>query len=182
MGQTGALVFEPAFLERWDRREQHVLGPLGSGKTTLLRAIAAFFDERGEGARELVEGGAHSRSRYPVLWLDFSDFSAASFADALAYLAAKMSALYLSKQGCHERCWCFDDMRCYHDVIEGVCDEGGLGRSLERPVSDYRGWVFWRRSRASPDAHRRGDASRPLCGKIRLSRGDAGLHGLFPRY
>ena len=44
MGQTGTLVFEPAFLERWDHCAWHVVGPLGSGKTTLLNSIAAFFD------------------------------------------------------------------------------------------------------------------------------------------
>ena len=142
MGQTDALVFEPAFLERWGHYVWHVLGPLGSGKTTLLKALAAFFDERAEGACELVEGGTRASLRYPVAWLDFSDFSAASFADALAYFAAKMSALYLSKLEDYEQCRYFEVMGRYLDVIEGLCDEEGLSRSLERLVSDYRGYAF----------------------------------------
>ncbi len=136
----------------------NIYGPHKSGKSLLLHAIQSFFDDGSESGSifddsEFVraEKGKYDRNRHPVLFMDFSRFSARTMSEAYRWFRKKMSELYLDVL---KRYW--GEMaehgpeELYLDVLEGKCDKASLAHSLLELVRTVR-WTFeWQSGHERP--------------------------------
>ena len=138
---------------------EHVtlLGCEGTGSSLFLRTFACYLDKEADSVdafRHLDVGKSESFSRcvnaFKVLYLDFSDFGAETFEDALGYLAMKMMEAYRL----HYRdlvpdekdsCYSFNSYGTALDIIEGSVSEDDLSGSLRRLVSSLRGYESYRK-------------------------------------
>ena len=75
----------------------------GTGSSTFLKTLAIFLDKEADGSEifKSLRIGSNSSilnhsGSYHVLWLDFSDFHAGSFEEAMEYLKEKMSVAYMT--------------------------------------------------------------------------------------
>ena len=88
-----------------NNRWSTIVMPKMTGKTTLLSMLYYYFS-LDESSEELFENSELAQNwnlwklylnKYEVIALDFSDFSAASYEDALTYISDKMVHIYQSK-------------------------------------------------------------------------------------
>ncbi len=111
----------------------NIYGPLHSGKTSFLNAVREFHKRIDE------DGSDNDYGRHFVIYLDFSDFVAIAYIDAINYFRKKMSELYLLLyQEIQEELRYFETLDRYLDIIEGESDEEALTQSLLNMVRFVR--------------------------------------------
>ena len=102
MNKYRELINNPGFLQytrndySFYRGSKNIyLAPKGCGKSTFLQFLKLYYDEK-EDASDLHVYGNGNMNKLHVIYLDFSDFSARSYEEALHYLNLKISELYYS--------------------------------------------------------------------------------------
>ena len=116
----------------------NICGPVMSEKAQFLSNVRDYFaDDTAYCRKESKEGDGsdqflHSeRGKHRAISLDFSDYSIRTYEDAMQYFKRKMSDLYISRLGiCEDLLYGCHEWRNYLDVVEGLCDETDLTRSL----------------------------------------------------
>ncbi|WP_185752390.1 hypothetical protein [Butyrivibrio sp. AE2032] len=103
----------------------NIFGPNNSGKTAYLNALRAYNSEKFD------TDTCNNYDRHFVIYLDFSDFAAIAYIDAVNYFRKKMSELYQSLyEDVQEGLSYYTTLEFYLNVIEGISDERELARSL----------------------------------------------------
>lgn len=103
----------------------NICGPMHAGKTAYLNALREYHAGKDE------QDSESDHDRHFVIFLDFSDFVAIAYIDALNYFRKKMSELYLDLyEEVKEELRYFETLDRYLDVIEGECDDEALKKSL----------------------------------------------------
>ena len=109
---------------------------LGTGSSTFLKILACFIDEAVD-AKEVFNS-------YRVVLLDFADFEADNFEDAMAYMKGKMSELYKYYHKYFEpdggSFFYPDTYDSALDVIGGTASPKVLQRSLKTLLVQLRGY------------------------------------------
>ncbi len=107
----------------------NIYGPNNVGKTSYLTALRKYHS--GEGGNDPVD----DHDRHFVIFLDFSDFVAIAYIDAVNYFRKKMSELYLLMyEKVKEELHYFETLADYLDMIEGVSDAETIKKSLLKMV------------------------------------------------
>ena len=114
--------FEPFLWQHYNS----LTGCLGTGSSTFLKTLACFFDETLDtklvfqnlkiGKSEFFLKEINS---YRVVFLDFADFEADNFEDAMAYMKGKMSNLY---KYYHKNFEPDGELFFYHDTYNSALD------------------------------------------------------------
>ena len=126
----------------------------GTGSSLFLKTIACFLDKmvdtKGVFANlKIGQDGClmEKANTYRVLYLDFSDFNAMDFGDAMVYLRQKMSETYkhfykeLTRKKSTYYDWC--SHKDVLDIVEGIPSEDVLQASLCQLVLKLRGYEIY---------------------------------------
>ncbi len=109
----------------------NICGPLNSGKTTYLNALREYHTENNESDT----CSDHAYDRHFIIYLDFSDFAAIAYIDAISFFRKKMSELYQDMyEDVKEELRHYITLGYYLDVIEGKVDKEKLKKSLVEMV------------------------------------------------
>lgn len=110
----------------------NIYGPMNVGKTAYLDALRRYHSS-------LADNNSDNDDKHFTVSLDFSDFVAIAYIDAINYFRKKMSELYLLMyKDVKEELRYFETLSRYLDVIEGVSDEERLKSSLVNMVRFLR--------------------------------------------
>lgn len=115
----------------------------GTGSSLFLKTLACFLDETIDtkdvfNNLKIAQSGTFAKeiNKYCVLWIDFSDFNAETFEEALGYIKEKMSEVYKQFYNCFEfEGSCRYDHQLHEkalDIIEGTVNNDDLQYSLHR--------------------------------------------------
>ncbi len=122
----GFLPYDPNIINIMERFINFFPAPRGCGKSTFLQFLKLYYDKK-EDASDLFVDDIYHMNKHVVLYLDFSDFSATSYEEALHYLKMKISELYSMHMDIIEEChssYCFD-------ALEGELSEEMLEKALD---------------------------------------------------
>ena len=134
VNESGFLPYDPKIIDIGDRFINFFPAPKGCGKSTFLQFLKLYFDKK-EDASDLFPDDIYHMNKHVVLYLDFSDFSATCYEEALHYLKLKISELYSMHMNIIEDC----HNSFYFDALEGKLSEEMLEKALDRINWDANG-------------------------------------------
>ena len=102
------------------------LAPKGCGKSTYIQFMKLYDDEK-EDASDLHVHDDGDMNKLHVIYLDFSDFSARSYEEALHYLNLKISELYYSHIDMYDQSY---HKSYFIDALEGKLSPNKLSSAI----------------------------------------------------
>ena len=126
------LPYDPKHECFYDRSINLFLAPKGCGKSTYLQFLKLYYDKK-EDASDLFVDNTFHMNQHMVIYLDFSDFNAKSYEEALRYFALKMSELYLLYLKKDRKI--YPDF--YIDALEGKASEEILVKAIDHINFDH---------------------------------------------
>ena len=131
------------YIERRYFRYNNICGPRKSGKSSFLSALIQYFGcvDVNESAKSNIEDESEEnewtqKHCHPIIFLDFSDCVVRTYDEAIKYIKAQISKLYLSllyeiDEECIHHYTVWEE---YLNIIDGSCTERELAGSLRNMV------------------------------------------------